>query len=370
MSAIGGDPTVRELFLRLEESGIRYAILRNYEQLCDAFASQAGQATDIDLVVATEEISKLRRVLISLAQEFGWDALTECEHFTQSRHRAHHIEIFRFYRHSDASFLQIDLFHAYLIWGLPFMLERELLTDRVKDAGRGLTRIDPFRENTFRLLQIQGLIGSGHSERKITRYRDRVLKFHAEHGEKFRTFLDSRFAGEVHTSGEHRKSGAQILDALEREDWSSYRKAVRRAKAGFWLRYLLHNPREALRLGFARVFESWKRYFVNPCGRTIEVHADSPRTQLLFRSILDELQQLNCIDRWSESNSAAVREQGGLVIHWTTPARAELALTSTDSAAQLRRCILDVLIRRHQPLFIRPELTVVSRTPDERLARV
>jgi hypothetical protein len=361
--------TVRALFHRLEESGIRYALLRNYEQLCDHPHRQAGQAagqaTDIDLVVASEDISRLRNIAISLAEEFGWDALTECEHFTQSRQRAHHIEIFRFYRHSDASFLQIDLFHAYLIWGLPFMSEREMLADRVQDAGRGLTRIDPFRENTFRLLQIQGLIGSKHTDEKTARYRDRVLTFDSEHGHEFRRFLDSQFAG-----GAHSDCASRILDALEREDWPCYARTVRRAKAGFWMRFLLRDPRRAVQLVSARLFESRKRHFTNPCGRVLDVHADSPRTRTRLRAILDELKQLNCIDRWSERNSSGVLEQGGLIIRWSTPERAELTVTGGDTSGQIRRWLMDLLVRRHQPLFIRPELRVPTRTGNERLARV
>jgi hypothetical protein len=334
--------TVREMFRRLEESGVHYALLRNYEQLFDHPESQAGQATDVDLVIASEDISRWRHIAISIAEEFGWDALTECEHFTQSRERAHHIEIFRFYRHADGSFLQVDLFHAYLIWGLPCMSEREMLEDRVYDVGRGLTRINPFKENTFRLLQIQGLIGSKHAKHKVARYRDRVLQFDRERGGEFRCSLDARFGGWA----------PAILDALQREDWKRFLKVMRRAKAGFWLRSMLRSPWRTGQLVSARLFESWKRYFTNPCGRSVNVYAESPLARTRLKSVLNELQQSNCIDRWSERASSSVREQGGLIVQWTSSETAEITITNNDDSQQIRRYIVDLLVRRHQPLLI------------------
>src|SRR5947209_15708433 len=92
---------VRDLFQRLEESGIRYVILRNYEQLFDGAGDSASQATDIDLVIASEDIPKWRKIAAQFAADGEWDALTECSHFRQSRERAHHIEIFRFYNYAE-----------------------------------------------------------------------------------------------------------------------------------------------------------------------------------------------------------------------------------------------------------------------------
>ncbi len=224
---------VPALFERLEQSGLRYVILRNYEQLFDGPSQNPGQAhgqaTDIDLVIATGDIPRWRKIAVSLAEDFGWDALTECDHFTQSHKHEHHIEIFRYYSHGDQCFLQVDLFHSYLIWGLPFLTEDELLTGRVSDQQRGLTRIDPVKENTFRLLQIQGLIGYKHSTAKIARYRDRILRFDREHGRAFREFLNKSFGG----------CYEQILDALEREDWARYSKTMRMGKALFWSGFAL-----------------------------------------------------------------------------------------------------------------------------------
>ena len=342
---------VRALFDRLEQSGLRYAILRNYEQLCDAGQAHGAQATDIDLVIATEDIPRWRTIAVSLAEDFGWDALTECDHFTQSRKHEHDIQIFRYYRHADQCFLQVDLFHSYLIWGLPFLTEQELLAGRVSDPQRGLTRIDPVQENTFRLLQIQGLIGYQRSAAKIARYRDRIVRFDQEHGREFRAFLNRSLGGYA----------TEILDALEREDWAGYRKTMRRGKALFWSKFASRKPVQAAQFLAARLLESRKRYLARPCGPLIKVHVEDSRSRDRFVAILKGMRRLNFIDQWHERSSGAlldkealvIREQGGLLVEWTRSDRADLKVNSALSCTEIWRFIVDVLVRQHAPLFIR-----------------
>ena len=346
---------VPALFERLEESGLRYVILRNYEQLCDGAPEgdrqPQGQATDIDLVIATEDIPRWRKIAVSLANDFGWDALTECDHFTQSRKHAHDIEIFRYYRHADQCFLQVDLFHSYLIWGLPFLNEGDLLEGRVADQRRGLTRIDPVKENTFRLLQIQGLIGYQHSGVKITRYRDRILRFDQEHGQEFREFLNHHFRGHA----------GEILDALAREDWARYRKTMRKAKARFWMGFASRKPLQAVGFLAARVIESRKRYLARPCGPVVKAHVEDARARDRFIAILNSMKRLNFIDQWHERRPGAlfekealvIREQGGLLIQWTGPKQADLNVTSALSCNAIWRFLVDLLVGQHAPLFLR-----------------
>ncbi|MGI8744314.1 MAG: hypothetical protein ACR2NN_17415 [Bryobacteraceae bacterium] len=355
------------LFRRLEASGIRYVVLRNYEQLCDS-TGEDSQATDIDLVIATEDIPKWRAIAVSLAKDAGWDALTECDHFTKSSRHEHDIEIFRYYRYSDRCFLQVDLFHAYLLWGLPFMTEEEMLQGRVQDARRGLTRIDPVKENTFRLLQLQGLIGWEHSTEKMARYRDRVLRFDAERRDEFRGYLESRFPGYV----------ARILDALEREDWTRYRKTVTRAKATFFSRFVRQHPLLAAELLSARALEGRKRYLTEPCGRLLKVRVDNPRTRARLSGALDKLRHSNFIDHWVERKPGAlpdridlvVREQGGLVIQWTESDQADLVVRSQDDDQTICRWVLDLLVQHHTALFLRAAKAVKAQPSRERLVRV
>jgi hypothetical protein len=345
---------VAALFERLEQSGLRYVILRNYEQLCDAPAPQHGQATDIDLVIATEDVPRWRSIAISLADDLGWDALTECDHFTQSRKHEHHIEIFRYYRYPDQCFLQVDVFHSYLIWGLPFANEQELLEGRVSDRERRLTRIDPVKENTFRLLQIQGLIGHQHSLAKIARYRDRILRFDQEHREEFRRFLYRNF-------GTHSE---RILDALASQDWARYRKHMRIGKALFWMRFASRKPMHAAQFLAARLVESRKRYLARPCGGLVKVYVEDTRARDRVVAILSNLKRLNFIDQWHEISSGArldkealiIREQGGLLIQWTQLGQADLRVTSEVSCTSIWQFIVNLLVRQHAALFRRADV--------------
>ncbi len=360
--------TIPALFERLEQSGLNYVILRNYEQLCDGTPEgdrqPPGQATDIDLVIATEDIPRWRKIAVSLAEDFGWDALTECDHFTQSQKHEHDIEIFRYYRYADQCFLQVDLFHSFLIWGLPFLTERDLLEGRVTDRRRGLTRIDPVKENTFRLLQIEGLIGYRDSGIKIARYRDRIMRFDQEHGQEFRAFLDRNFRG---YSGE-------ILEALAREDWARYRKIMRKGKARFWMRFASTKPLQTMRFLSARVIESRQRYLARPCGPVVKAYVEDARARERFVAILTNLTRLNFIDKWYErrrgslpdKEALVIREQGGLLIEWTRPEQADLNITSELSCTAISRFIMDVLVGRHAPLFLRdtvqPHLRACPKT--------
>ncbi len=339
------NPTIAELFRRLEDSGIRYVILRNWEGLFEASSEYGNKATDVDLVIASEDIPRWREIAVSLARDFAWDALTECPHFTRSRERAHHIEIFRFYRHSDGAFLQVDLFHAYLVWGVPFLSEAEMLEGRAYDSKHALTRIDPLKENAFRLLQINGLIPWQHSAEKIERYRRRVLAFAAEHEVEFEQFLERCFPG----------SCARLLDALRRQDFVQFRRVVRRAKWDFVRR----NSGRALGLISARVLEARKRYFSDPCGCVLRVHTENAEARSRLIGVFDELKRLNFIDLWVATRSAFLvrrvaidaREQGGLVVRWSRRDGAQVVVCGDETTGEIRRKLVDVLVRRHRALY-------------------
>ena len=132
---------VAGLFLELERRGVRYAVLRNYECLPVVRRDDdSGVATDIDLVVDSADLPLWREAAASFAKQGGWHALTECDHWTQSGAREHHVEVFRFYRFSPPEFLEVDLFHGYFVWGVPLFDEQRLLAGNGRD--RKSTRLN------------------------------------------------------------------------------------------------------------------------------------------------------------------------------------------------------------------------------------
>ena len=80
---------VYALFDALNRAELPYAVLRNFE----AFPYFGH---DVDLAVRDTDLPALRTIFESIAQEQGWDAVTECHHWAQSKRKAHQIQVFRF----------------------------------------------------------------------------------------------------------------------------------------------------------------------------------------------------------------------------------------------------------------------------------
>jgi hypothetical protein len=343
--------TVSELFRMLEEHAVRYAVLRNYELLPDLRDASFRSNTDIDLVVDSNDIPVWRQIAVSLAEQLGWDALTECAHWMRSSVRHHHIEVFRFYRIAPPAFLEVDLFHAYLTAGLPLMDERDLLEGRIYDRRRGLTRIDPLKENAFRLLQIHGRMGQRRSRDKVDRYLARIAKFCESHNQEFRNFLRRRFS----------VFGVLALDALHEGEMKQFKKNMGLAKASFAIRSALRHPFRAARYMYARYQDNRARYGVRQCGCVFKICAGEKQRRDLATA-LDGLVYLNFFDEWSEKSGdeghaswheRKVMEKGGLVIQWSAPEAAQLLLAESDDQATITGEIIRFLIGLHPCLFRR-----------------
>ncbi len=352
--------TVAELFDRLEAGGLTYAVLRNYENLPDLRVSELESNTDIDLVVASEELPRFRELLISLARDMEWDALTECEHFSHSRARHHNIEIFRFYCTSPLEFLQIDVFHGYVNWGLPLMDESELLSERCYDEDRHLTHIDPVKENIFRLAQLHGLRGSKGALEKVGRYRRRILA------------ALGRF--EVELSGSLRRyfgnAGLDAVRALKCGNASRFTRAMHRAKAIFAARFALRHPGQTVRFVFQRMGDNHARFHSRQCGVLVKAYAADGEARKAFITVMNALTKLNAFDRWAETYDSShgfthrernVMEQGGLVIEWTDRFSASLVIEVGEPTESILTKIVACAVGRHTVLYSAERGSVLQR---------
>jgi len=352
--------TVPELFRRLEAEGITYALPRNYETLPDLRVSENGSNTDIDLVIASDELPRVRKVLAKLAEDLDWDALSECDHFTRSESRHHNIEIFRFYRVSPLEFLQIDVFHGYVSWGLPVMDEATLIEDRRYDAGRQLTRVNPLKENTYRLVQLHGLRESKRAADKIGRYRGKVLNTFTTQPDNFSASV-RRHLGSF---------GLTAVRKLEENDMAGFSKAMNRVKTWFAIRFALRHPGQTLRFVYQRILDNRSRYKTRQCGTSLKVHAETPEPRERFMALMNSLTKLNAFDGWlvrSDPVDAFTRrerhvmEQGGLVIQWTGPEHADIVLVRGESTESIATKIIARALDRHALLHSRPMLSGVER---------
>jgi hypothetical protein len=341
--------TVAELFERLEMQGLTYAVLRNYENLPDLRVSDQAANTDVDLVLASEELPRFREILVSLARDMEWDALTECKHFGHSGARHHNIEIFRFYRASPLDFLQIDIFHGYLNWGLPLMDEADLLAGRRYDERRGLTHVDPIKENIYRLAQLHGLQSSPRAVEKANRYRPKVLAVCASHGAEFFASIERYFG----------KAGLDAVKALESGHTGRFTRAMHKAKATYALRFAVRHPARTLRFVLQRVGDNRARFHSKQCGAVIKAHAASAEAREAFIEVMNAFAKLNAFDRWVERPVPArlytrrernVMEQGGLVIEWNNRSRASLVIERGECAESIKSKIIACAVGRHTVL--------------------
>lgn len=350
--------TVTELFRRLENEQVTYALLRNYEQLPELRGGDLTRNTDIDLVVASDELPRVRELLAQLAADCGWDVLTECEHFQRSRARHHNIEIFQFYRFAPLDYLQVDVFHGYLTWGLPLMNEEEMLRGRVHDRARGLTHIDPLKENTFRIVQIHGLGRSARTANKRARYRSKLEAFAQNREADFCNFIRRIFG----------PFGVRALAALRSRDESAFYRALPLGKAWFFLRYALRHPAATLWQVGERFRENRARFETNPCGLLLPVHTATKRAQARFELAMNTLIDLNMLDEWADESSdesrercSQILEQGGIVVRWTDRTSASVVVESDDDPNEVCVGVLGHYTSRHRALYSRQDVEQKER---------
>ncbi len=339
---------VTELFRRLENQRIAYAVLRNYETLPELRGGDLTRNTDIDLVVASKDVPRTRKLLASVGADSGWDVLTECEHFQKSPARHHNIEIFQFFRFEPIEFLQVDVFHGYVNWGLPLMDEKELLRGRIQDLSRGITHIDPVKENIFRLAQIHGLGRSTRTAKKRARYRAKIVAL-CETREREFLKLVRRVLGPF---------GVRATEAIREGDEDAFSRAVPLAKAWFLGRYALRHPVSTAWQIAERYRENQTRFHREPCGVLLPVYTASDRARASFEQAMDTLAELNILDEWAHESDGECRErraqmleQGAIIVRWTDRASASVVVESDDDPDEISRSVLRQTICRHRVLY-------------------
>jgi hypothetical protein len=340
------ESTVIDLFDRLEESGVRYALMRNHE-------SFPRFDHDVDLVMETSALPDLRRLAASVAERHGWDALTECDHWSQSRYRHHNIETLLFYHLEDNACLQVDVFHGFLVWGLPFLDEEELLARRERDAEHRFTRLDPALENLLRMLQIHRLATSGPGSPKVERYRNRVVKFFAEQGVPLHDPAFRRLAPFVRRAAASLRSGKM---------WG-YRLQMDLARLAFVARYSSMHPGVAIRLVMVRAVDRARLSYTRQCGFVLLARVEDDSRRALLARALDALVTSNTIRGWTASGATRrsvrwqerkVMEQGGIAVKWAdTGDDVAIDLEGCASDEDARRTIVRLLVRRHGSLWRR-----------------
>ena len=364
---------VTQLFRELECRGVRYAVLRNYEQLPElARDDDSGATTDIDLVIDSRDLDLWRSIAAEAAREQGWDALVECDHWRQSRVRHHRIEVFQFYRLSPPAFLQVDVFHAYLVLGLPLVDERGLLEGRVPHANGLVVCVDPVKEAAFKLHQVYAHLKTNPAEPKIQRYRRSLAVARESRQQALDEFLQRYFYD----------FGPAALGCLVRDDLDVFAWNMGRARARFVIEFFLRHPIHAIWSIANRVREHRLRFRTRQCGRLSRAWAPEERHKRLLRQVMNWLARANVVDDWTERAGSkdlsrkerAIMEQGGLVVEWSDRAGAHIDVPANDDFDSLSASIIRLLAARHQTLyrsatFLERNTGSLKRQPERAMAR-
>jgi hypothetical protein len=268
---------------------------------------------------------------------------------------------------SPLACLQVDIFHGYLVLGLPFETETGLLEHRFEDPQLSLSRVSPKVENAFRMLQIHSLLLHQAPVEKVARYRAKVIENHSNDKTALRLRLRHEFGG----------FGEQALDALIKNSRPDFRRAMRLSKACFMVRFWARHPGLSLRCFLERCRDHWLRFVWHPCGFVIPVHAPSEDDRKLLRSVLDSLVQKKVLPAWTDSTQARARiswreyqvlERGGISVKWTGPSKNALDLGTVADPNELAAVLLAQLIGRDHPLYIRTCATTKTQSGAVRLS--
>ena len=339
--------TVEFLFRELNRQGVRYAVLRNHAALPSLrHFDGSGDITDIDLVVHSDDLSAWQIIARQAAQAFDWDVLTQCDHWKQSASPCHWIEVFRFYRFSELEFIQVDIFHSHIVWGLPVLSERDLLQDRYVNEN-AIVCAGPPVEAAQLLFKVRWSAESS-KKTKVVRYREQALKLWFGNAEA-RTFMRRVFSS----------AGVSAFEALARGDLDSCFRSIGRARAFAFTRYVARHPFAAARHILARRFENRKRFVTNPCGRVANVYTKDKATREVVRLALNRLRDRTIVESWKElagareisSKHRRVMEQGGLIINWTDDACADLQFYAHSDIVSAGVAFLALLLRRHEIVY-------------------
>jgi hypothetical protein len=342
--------TARRLFAEMESAGLRYAVLRNYEYLFSLRKPDSASISDIDLVVDSQDLDLLRKIIARTAARTGWDSTVECGHWARSPVRDHNVEVFRLYVKDSLVCLQVDVFHAFHVHGVPLFDEQQLLGGRQRDPLRDIMRIDPDQENAIRLIQIFGL---ADAPRKRERYRQRLLAHVLNHGDAFLEALRPSLGWLI----------GRGVRAFVENDLSRAKRYTDLARVWFLARYSLRHPVEAAERIFYRMLDYASRFYTNQCGCVGCFHAPEENVKDIIRSVLDQMVAGNFINHWAERQPGRISfaehiqlEQSSLLLRWTGPEDCDIDFGSCGTRGQVAALLVDFLASRHEPL-------TPSRTP-------
>ena len=333
------DATVVDFFSRMNQECVEYALLRNYENY-----PRFGH--DIDLVVRWRDLPKLAAIAKCCAIDHGWSALVACNHWARSSSPVHTIQIHRFFSIDPPQYLQIDAFHSFIVLGLPFFDEDNLLRGRIKDP-RGFYRINNHTENFYRLFQIASMATSKRAAEKTNRYRERAMSFWENAGDP--APLEGAVVPDMSTA----------VDLLRKGALRAFRNEVRRRSVTWWIEQVSEHPFRSGKIILDRLLDL-PMLWLRPCGFILRVFADDNIQRKRLERIVQRLVAENVFITHTFSRNILERRRvrfvGGIVFVWTSAERADVIVEGQAGDQSVEHDLLIRIIKRH-PILLEPGRT-------------
>lgn len=147
--------SVEWILKKFEKHEIKYAVLRNYENL-----PKIGN--DLDLIADSDKLNEIKLIFQECKSKFGWEYFVQINKW-KSYVNDFSIYVFKFFCFRTNCILHIDIFGGYSIWSAPAISQTSFLKDRFK--YRGFYIISPKHEVIIRSMQLACSIRDGESNR-------------------------------------------------------------------------------------------------------------------------------------------------------------------------------------------------------------
>ena len=302
------ESTITDLIDALNQRNICYAIARNYE-------TYPKFDHDVDLYFDSSKrtVGEFEVILENIARRNGWAYIVRFMHAERSACREHNIEVYCLYDLLSQRFLQIDLFHGFLVWGLPLFNSDELLVRREYDQQ--FYRIQPAIENLMRLFQINSLIDRPNTREKVQRYRMRVLNYYKLNQQCFMSEVRDKLSTDSDS----------LLSALLSNNLVQYKNIFQRAKRRLFVKLLMKQPLKSIQYLLNRLIDYLYLYLISPWGGVLDVCCLDKASRQSVLSVLDSLVRAKFIPSYKVCHGfswlmrfkhAKYLERGGLIVRF------------------------------------------------------
>lgn len=348
MSGLSQRPqdTVVSIIGELERQNVPYAIARNYENYPDF-------GHDLDLFYS-DTLEGFKKIAVTMGKQHDWDLVSYCDHWSRSPIHEHNIDVFHFYKFDPMETLQVDLFRGFLILGLPLINAKDIIRSRELHESGLFHHTGLALENILRLLQIHALLSAPNTEKKVKRYREKVLTFADSNR---RRMLDEaeKMRLPLHTD---------IFDALSVEDYQQFKTLLDRVKRRFIMSAVQKFPIQTARQLLARISDNNTFLPMQLCGSRILVQANEEGQKELVRTALDRLAASDFITSWRERRvhgfltipERKILERKGALLEWAKPGATETALliSRDDDSDRIFEMLRDHIVFRHPKIYGKP----------------